>query len=66
MFAGPALSGVLADGLGMAGMFVITGGMCALAAVATWRLHSERKLNAPISDLLRACGLCYEFASVPR
>jgi MFS family permease len=42
MFAGPALSGVFADGLGMATMFVITGSICLIGAVCALRLIEQR------------------------
>ena len=42
MFAGPALSGILADGLGMPAMFAITGSICVIAAGCAWRLIENR------------------------
>jgi MFS family permease len=42
MFAGPALSGFVADGLGMSGMFYTVGVVCLIAAAIGYRFISDK------------------------
>ncbi len=43
MFAGPALSGFVADGLGMSGMFYTVGAVCLIAAAVGYRFISDKQ-----------------------